>query len=41
GTEGAEEMALASQRVEPVALGTSHEFRHPTLEAALRHVLGR
>jgi uncharacterized protein (TIGR01777 family) len=41
GREGAEEMALASQRVEPVALGSRHEFRHPTLEAALRHVLGR
>lgn len=40
GKEGAEEVALASQRVEPAALGTSHEFRHPTLEAALRHVLG-
>lgn len=41
GKEGAEEMALASQRVEPAALGSRHEFRHPTLEAALRHVLGR
>jgi uncharacterized protein (TIGR01777 family) len=40
GKEGAEEMALASQRVEPTAL-ESHQFRHPTLEAALRHVLGR
>ncbi|OIJ25651.1 TIGR01777 family oxidoreductase [Nocardioides luteus] len=41
GKEGAEEMALASQRVDPAALGMDHEFRHPTLEAALRHVLGR
>ncbi|MFE3998609.1 TIGR01777 family oxidoreductase [Nocardioides sp. YIM B13467] len=41
GKEGAEEMALASQRVEPAALGSQHQFRHPTLEAALRHVLGR
>ena len=40
GKEGAEEVALASQRVEPTAL-THHEFRHPSLEAALRHVLGR
>lgn len=41
GDEGAEEVALASQRVEPAALGIQHEFRHATLEAALRHVLGR
>ncbi|NGN91984.1 TIGR01777 family protein [Nocardioides sp. KC13] len=41
GKEGADEMALASQRVEPAALGADHEFRHPSLEAALRHVLGR
>ncbi|MER7299144.1 TIGR01777 family oxidoreductase [Nocardioides sp. NPDC127514] len=41
GREGADEMALASQRVEPAALGSEHQFRHPTLEAALRHVLGR
>ncbi|WP_328529379.1 TIGR01777 family oxidoreductase [Nocardioides sp. NBC_00368] len=41
GKEGADEMALASQRVEPVTLGSDHEFRHPTLEETLRHVLGR
>lgn len=40
GKEGAEEVALASQRVESVALA-DHEFRHPSLESALRHVLGR
>lgn len=40
GKEGAEEVALASQRVASVALA-DHEFRHPSLEAALRHVLGR
>ncbi|NEE01464.1 TIGR01777 family protein [Phytoactinopolyspora halotolerans] len=42
GQEGAEELALASQRVAPgVLAGASHVFRHPDLEHALRHVLGR
>ncbi|TQL67582.1 hypothetical protein FB381_1463 [Nocardioides albertanoniae] len=41
GAEGAQEVALASQRVEPAALGSHHAFRHQGLEAALRHVLGR
>ncbi|MEU0313495.1 TIGR01777 family oxidoreductase [Nocardioides sp. NPDC006273] len=40
GKEGAEEMALASQRVLPEAL-MPHTFRHPDLEGALRHVVGR
>lgn len=40
GKEGAEEVALASQRVESVALA-DHEFRHSSLESVLRHVLGR
>jgi uncharacterized protein len=42
GTEGAAELAAASQRVRPAALAAAgHRFRHPRLEAALRHVLGR
>ena len=42
GREGAAEVALASQKVLPTALMRSgHRFRHPDLEAALRHVLGR
>lgn len=41
GREGAEEVALASQRVLPAKLTSSgHRFRHPELEPALRHVLG-
>jgi len=42
GPEGRRETAEASQRVEPaVLLRADHHFRHPELEAALRHVLGR
>jgi len=41
GTEGATELAEASQRVSPtVLLALGHRFRHPTLEPALRHLLG-
>ncbi|WP_369371837.1 TIGR01777 family oxidoreductase [Promicromonospora sp. Populi] len=42
GREGAAELAEASQRVYPAALlAAGHRFRHPTLEPALRHLLGR
>jgi uncharacterized protein (TIGR01777 family) len=42
GREGARELAFAGQRVVPQALAeTNHRFRFPTLEPALRHVLGR
>lgn len=42
GREGAQEFALAGQRVMPGALTRAgHEFRHPGLEVALRHLLGR
>ncbi|MFD6444001.1 TIGR01777 family oxidoreductase [Promicromonospora sp. NPDC060204] len=42
GQEGADELAQASQRVSPeVLLALGHRFRHPTLEPALRHLLGR
>jgi uncharacterized protein (TIGR01777 family) len=42
GEQGAREAALASQRVVPaVAERTGYVFRHPDLESALRHVLGR
>lgn len=42
GREGAQELALASQRVSADALlETGYRFRHPTLDDALRHVLGR
>ncbi len=42
GREGAEQVALASQRVLPARLlAEGHPFRYPELEAALRHVLGR
>lgn len=42
GREGAAELALASQRVLPARLtAAGHRFRHPDLEAALRHLLGR
>ncbi len=38
----ADELLLASTRVVPVRLKeTGYEFRHPELEGALRHVLGR
>ncbi len=42
GAEGARELALAGQRVEPARLAAvGHRFRRPTLEACLRHQLGR
>jgi uncharacterized protein (TIGR01777 family) len=42
GAEGAKELAAASQRVHPAVLASlGHSFRHPGLEGALRHVLGR
>lgn len=42
GREGAKELALASQRVSADALVDSgYVFRHPTLEGALSHILGR
>lgn len=42
GGEGADELALASQRVMPAKLTKAgHQFRYATLEPALRHVLGR
>ncbi|HWU20454.1 MAG TPA: TIGR01777 family oxidoreductase, partial [Nocardioides sp.] len=41
GSEGAREVALASQRVQPAVLESlDHPFRFPMLEPALRHVLG-
>ncbi|MGZ0152740.1 TIGR01777 family oxidoreductase [Kribbella sp. WER1] len=42
GEEGARELALASQRVVPTRLSElDHVFRRPTLDDALRHLLGR
>jgi uncharacterized protein (TIGR01777 family) len=42
GAEGARELAEASQHVRPQWLiNAGHHFRHPDLETALRHVLGR
>ena len=42
GGEGARELAEASQYVRPQRLiNAGHHFRHPELEPALRHVLGR
>ena len=42
GAEGARELALASQLARPSVLAAAgHSFRYPTLEGALRHVLGR
>ena len=42
GGEGARELALAGQRVIPSRLAAlEHSFRRPTLEASLRHLLGR
>ncbi len=42
GGEGAREIAEASQYVRPQRLiDAGHHFRHPELEVALRHVLGR
>ncbi|HJQ06408.1 MAG TPA: TIGR01777 family oxidoreductase [Nocardioides sp.] len=41
GADGARAVALASQRVAPAVLERlDHPFRFPTLEPALRHVLG-
>ena len=42
GAEGASELAEADQRVVPQRLlASGHQFRHPELEPALRHLLGR
>lgn len=42
GDEGARELALADQRVEPLALcELGHRFRHPHLIDVLRHELGK
>jgi uncharacterized protein (TIGR01777 family) len=42
GDQGARELACASQRVVPARLrDAGHRFRHPGLEQALRHLLGR
>lgn len=42
GAEGARELALASQRVSAGRLEErGHRFRHPDLETALRHQLGK
>lgn len=42
GAQGAAELAVASQRVRPgYLLDAGHRFRHPGLEPALRHLLGR
>jgi uncharacterized protein (TIGR01777 family) len=41
GDQGADELALASQRVLPARLNAlGHRFRHPGLEVALRHLTG-
>ena len=40
--QAADELLLASQRIEPARLKeTGYRFRYPELEAALRHLLGR
>jgi uncharacterized protein len=42
GSEGAQQLALASQRVDPARLHEAgHHFRHPHLHQALSHLLGR
>lgn len=42
GEEGAREFVLAGQNVKPAALqAAGHQFRHPDLGTALRHLLGR
>lgn len=42
GEQGAQELAVASQRVMPATLlGLGHPFRHPEIGAALAHQLGR
>lgn len=41
GDQGAQEVALASQRVAPARLiDVGHRFRHPEVEGVLRHLLG-
>ncbi|MET9325593.1 TIGR01777 family oxidoreductase [Tsukamurella sp. NPDC003166] len=41
GREGADDLAFASQRVRPAVLEErGHVFRQPTIEGALRHLLG-
>ena len=41
GREGAQELALAEQRVAPTVLTElGHSFRYPTIDAALAHELG-
>jgi NAD dependent epimerase/dehydratase family enzyme len=42
GTQGARELACASQRVAPAKLAAAaHRFRQPDLDRALRRLLGR
>jgi uncharacterized protein len=42
GAEGAGQLAMANQRVQPDRLrARGHQFRQPSVEQALRHVLGR
>ncbi|OCB53988.1 TIGR01777 family protein [Mycobacterium vulneris] len=42
GDQGARELACASQRADPAVLtAAGHSFRHPRLDQALSHVLGR
>ncbi|SDR94285.1 TIGR01777 family oxidoreductase [Agrococcus carbonis] len=42
GHQGMQELALADQRVVPAKLlAAGHRFRHPGLEDALRHMLGK
>ncbi|WP_031464962.1 TIGR01777 family oxidoreductase [Sciscionella sediminilitoris] len=42
GSRGADELALADQRVEPAILARAgHQFRRPHLETELGHLLGR
>jgi uncharacterized protein (TIGR01777 family) len=42
GQQGARELALANQRVQPARLTEcGHRFRQPDLDSALRHLLGR
>ncbi|MCB9375682.1 MAG: TIGR01777 family protein [Microthrixaceae bacterium] len=42
GAEAVHEFVAAGQRVDPASLAAvGHEFRHATLEPALRHLLGR
>ena len=41
GKEGAQELALAQQRVSPTVLhNIGHTFRYPTIDTALAHELG-